>query len=497
MANRSFLLALPVLIGGLATAVAQQGGVTIPGLRGNSDTALAGGTAASGPAAPADPFTGGLGTAPDAPAAAPARPVRRAAAPPPASGRVAPVAAARPLEPMAPAPVVPPGLRQQVEDPLAETEDPYRPVGLRAGTYVLLPAIEATAGYTSNIEGRRGGQAGPVFTVAPELRGRSDWSRHALDFDLRGAWTDYPTAQDYSKPTVSATVSGRVDIAEEMRLDLRAGYAFDRQAGTSADNPRDTAVPENIETLTGSAGFTRSVGVVALTLRGDVTDTRYSGGTTTSGAPLPGDGSRDNTLATGAVRVGYAVSPAFKPYAELQVTRRVYADAASAGRDADGYGLRGGVEIDTGPILKGDFALGWSTERPADRALDALSGLTVDGSLVWSPTRLTKVTLTAKTAFEATTLAGSPGSVARSLGVKGEQSFTRELAGEAELVDLDRRYEGVDRRENTLSANAALIVKVTPQWQNVVRVGWSRFTTSAPGENYQALTVGAGVRLQQ
>ena len=95
--------------------------------------------------------------------------------------------------------------------------------------------------------------------------------------------------------------------------------------------------------------------------------------------------------------------------------------------------------------------------------LKDLSGLTVDGSLTWSPTRFTRVTLNAKTAFEPTTLANSSGSVARTGGVTIAQAVTREIDVEVGATVTDRRYIGIDTEEQSRGANAAVIWKFNPK----------------------------------
>ena len=66
-------------------------------------------------------------------------------------------------------------------------EDPYAPLGLRTGSFLVLPAIETAAGYNSN-PGYTTVPKGSAFaTVASELGLRSDWSRHEFIADIRGS----------------------------------------------------------------------------------------------------------------------------------------------------------------------------------------------------------------------------------------------------------------------------------------------------------------------
>src|SRR5512139_2795195 len=63
-----------------------------------------------------------------------------------------------------------------------EPEDPYAPLGIRAGAFDLFPAIEFIGGPSRGPNGK----GAWLYTVAPELRAQSNWSRHELKADLRG-----------------------------------------------------------------------------------------------------------------------------------------------------------------------------------------------------------------------------------------------------------------------------------------------------------------------
>ncbi|MCW1843319.1 outer membrane beta-barrel protein [Prosthecomicrobium hirschii] len=414
------------------------------------------------------------------------------------TGALRPATPAHATEPAPPADPVPPGLRRTDEDPLADTDEPYAQQGFRAGGFLLRPALEIGLGRTTNAAASTTGQPGAVLSFAPELRAASDWSRHALEFDLRGSYLAYPADRSLDQPSANLKAAGRVDLADGMRLDLKAGYAVSRQSSGSAENPSGTAVPSTATTVAGSAGFTRDAGLIFLTLRTDLESTRYSGGTLQGGGPIADAASRDNDRVIGALRTGFHLSPALTPYVEVQASRRSYGEPAAAKlRDADGRAVKAGAELDFGPILRGDLSVGWASESPAGPKLGDLTGATFDGSLIWSPTRLTRVTLTAKTAFEPTTLAGSPGSIARTVGVTVNQQFGRQMAAEAGLSATDRRYQGLPLEERSTTAKAGLTWSFNPNVQAFLRTQYDRFHSTTAGADYDVGTVTIGLRLQK
>jgi hypothetical protein len=58
--------------------------------------------------------------------------------------------------------------------------DPYEALGLRAGSFIILPAVELSAGWDNNPQHLPGGPGSSTYLVAPELHVRSDWARNAF-----------------------------------------------------------------------------------------------------------------------------------------------------------------------------------------------------------------------------------------------------------------------------------------------------------------------------
>ena len=98
-----------------------------------------------------------------------------------------------------------------------EPEDPYAPLGIRAGAFDLFPAVELIGGYNSNPGQSANGQGAALYTVAPELQAQSNWSRHELKADLRGSYTGYSPDQtpSLSRPYFNGKVDGRIDVTRD------------------------------------------------------------------------------------------------------------------------------------------------------------------------------------------------------------------------------------------------------------------------------------------
>jgi hypothetical protein len=423
------------------------------------------------------------------PVIAPVQPVQ----PQPATGITSSIA-------QLPQPATTPNPRSGLDDPLTDPQaTAYDQVGIRANSFIWRPAIELSAGATSNIQGATNGTASSALRIAPELVGQSDWSRHQLGVEIHGSFTEFPADWTLYRPTVTAAVTGRIDFSEDTRLALKAAYGLDKLPSTSALSAAGTTGAGLQQTATGSAGLTRDIGVFALTLRGEVDRTDYqlskAQAATASAATL------NNTDFVAALRGTYNLSAGVKPFVEVQTDARRY-DAPSpeattlVSHDTTGAAIKGGIALDLGPLLTGEASSGYGFETPNSRMLQTLRAFTVDENLIWSPTRQTKITLSTVTAIEPSLTAGASGAVSRTVGVKLAEDIFRNLTLDLGGSRLDRHYIGIFRTENLAEVTSGLTWKINPNLQTFVRGTFDAFSSSAHTDDYNATTIYAGVRLQ-
>ncbi len=73
-----------------------------------------------------------------------------------------------------------PGTLPQRPLPIPAT-DPYAAIGVRAGSFLLLPSLDLTGGYITNPERISGGPGSGYLVAAPELKVQSDWDTPFAD----------------------------------------------------------------------------------------------------------------------------------------------------------------------------------------------------------------------------------------------------------------------------------------------------------------------------
>jgi hypothetical protein len=163
-----------------------------------------------------------------------------------------------------------------------EPEDPYAPLGIRAGAFDLFPAVDFVGGYDTDPSRVPNGKAAWFYTVAPELRAQSNWSRHELKADLRGSYIGYSPDETPSlnRPYVNGRVDGRIDVTHDTRVDL-AGRVL-----VSTDNPGSPNLQAGLAKLPiyvtggGTVGVGQRFNRFDVSIKGDVERNRLSAVTT-------------------------------------------------------------------------------------------------------------------------------------------------------------------------------------------------------------------------
>jgi hypothetical protein len=417
------------------------------------------------------------------PDTAPATP-STAGPPPPATGDA---------QPAAPLPYTLPPRRR----PTPEL-DPFEQVGVRAGAFLVKPAIELIEGYDSNPARVLGGKGSWFTTIAPELSVRSDWQRHEVAAVIRGSYTAYEALASQDRPTLDARITGRIDVTERTRIDLEGRYLLATDYAGSPDVPAGVRKLPVFTDLGASAGVTHRWNRFELTAKGLVDRVEYDDAKLVNGAVLSQKW-RDYTQYGSLLRGSYEVTPGFKPFVEVNAdtrTRDVAVDPAGERRDSHGFSVKAGSTFELTRLVTGKIAVGYITRTYKDPNLPDLHGLLVDASLVWAATGLTTVSFNAKTTADETTLAGVSGVLRHNLALQVDHAFRRWLIGSLRFAYGLDDYQGSLREDKRYVASAALVYKLSRAWQlkGELREEWLRSNTA--GADYSATVGLLGLRWQ-
>jgi hypothetical protein len=395
---------------------------------------------------------------------------------------------------------------------LVVEEDPFAPVGIRAGAFTFFPAVELTGGFDTNPAHVPGGKGSWLAIVAPELKVRSDWERHQLNADIKGNYLAYaetfgftsngvPTGvpDSLDRPSLDARVNGRLDVNSRGRFDMEGRLLV----GT--DNPGSPNIQAGLArlpvtvTLGTTIGYTQSFNRFELSAKTTVDRSVWQASTFTDGE-TSSNNDRNFDQFGGTFRASYDLKPGIKPFAEVGADTRVHDlqfDRNGEDRDSNGFTARVGTTFEFSRKLTGEFAVGWLTRQYKDPALNNIGGLLVDASLVYTLSALTTATVTAKSTVNEVILPGVSGDLSHDFGLQIDHAFRRWLIGTAKVGYGVDDYVGLARLDHRYYASIAATYKLTREFQlkGEVRRDW--IASSSPGVDYVADQFLLGVRMQR
>jgi hypothetical protein len=293
---------------------------------------------------------------------------------------------------------------------------------------------------------------------------------------------------------------GRIDVTNDSRIDTEARL----RVGT--DNPGSPNVLAGLArfpiytTLGGTLGGGQKFNRFELSGGTTLDRTVYQESHLTDGTTSSNDDRNFNQYG-GFARASYELLPAVKPFVQVDLDRRVHdvnVDRSGYQRDSEAVAVRGGTTFEFSRLVTGEVSVGEISRTYQDPRLERLSGMLGSASLVWTPSALTTVTLTAISTIGETTLAGVSGVLNRDYGVQVDHALRRWLIGTIKLGFGTSTYQGgsPDRLDRRAYAEGDLIYKLTRtvHVKAVVRQEWVR--SNIPSADTDATVVTLGLRYQ-
>ncbi|CCE01204.1 conserved exported hypothetical protein [Bradyrhizobium sp. STM 3809] len=445
------------------------------------------------------PARGAVAAAPEARRAAAAAvqaPPRQITAPAPAAPRPgAPeqtIVAAQPAAVLRNRDVLPDRNLDTVKPPPVTADaKPYDPTGVAVGSFLVKPAVEIQAGYDTNPTRRNGGQGSPVVIAATEVSVRSQWERHQLNADFRGAYTEDTNVRSLSHPTFEARAQGRYDVTEGTALTGEGRFVNDALALPGALKlPRAT-------TFGGSAGVLQKIGPTEIAFKGSADRVVFNDAMITANLPLRTQ-DRNYTQPGAQVRVTYVLTPNISPFVDMSFDRRnhdLQVDFNGQRRDSTGIAGRAGAVVNMGS-LTGEASVGYLTRRMDSPLMPNISGVIADATLAWAATEATTFVLVARSQASETPAMNVSGILSRDVILQMDHQFEPWLIGTLRTGYGQDQFVGIGRVDQRMFVAAGGVYKMNRnlQLKSEVRTEWTRSNVAL--NNFMAVVGVVGVRVQ-
>lgn len=307
-------------------------------------------------------------------------------------------------------PVVPPGFNRGRNQSVTELpRTAFNPVGIRIGSFNLLPSIQSGGGATSNTYYTAEPTASAFISTTPSATLVSRWSRHELMVSGTGTLREYLGQSRRNEATWQSDVRGRVDLGRFSTVTIEeiSTQANENQF-TGEVTPVVAALSRYRRDFVSVRGVNQ-VGRTRTTIAADYASFRYQPVPLLSGESLD-QSYRDRNIARVTGQFEYALSPSLAFFVQGSFANQAFRTELSPGvpnLDSNGYRALGGVNFDLPGKMRGSLGIGYTNQTFQAALYKPASGLSLEGQLEVFPTRLTTVTLGARRSIEITNLGAS------------------------------------------------------------------------------------------
>ncbi|MGE0022345.1 MAG: outer membrane beta-barrel protein [Hyphomicrobium sp.] len=371
--------------------------------------------------------------------------------------------------------------------------EPYDPIGMRVGSFVLFPEIEAGGLWTDNVLSSPDARSDIAAEIRTTTRLVSNWSRHALE--LKGTTLDtfhdeFPSEDDRAW---SAEARGRLDISRRTNVQAVIGHDFGQESRTAID-ASDVGQRPDVTVDHAEAALNHRFNRLSLQLRGSVSDTTYSETNGVSNAD------RDTLETEQAARATWEFKPTLAVFAEGELNQRDKGGVPADGVPRDSEGTRARVGLDfgaTGAILRGTISVGYGQQNPDDSRLRSVEAFLFDANLAWRPSEITSFLLTAQSDIYDTTTEESGGVVSHTIGLEARHAFRRFLVASAGIAYVHNDYDATPISEDQLVSFFGAEYYASPELVLFTRYQHLDFDSNGVDGDYESDEIRLGVRLRK
>ena len=376
--------------------------------------------------------------------------------------------------------------------------DPYDPIGIKIGSFVLFPEAEFGTSWYSNVFRAPSASSDWALDVAPSARLASNWSRHALEFRSTGDLSFYNEFDSENDKGFLLETRGRLDITR--RTNFQGLLSHERtQESRSALDASSAGSRANQTTDRAEVALNHRFNRLSVQLRGSVGD--FAFGDVENLGVTSSNSDRDYTGYVETVRASWEFKPTFSGFTEVEVNQRNYDNVARSdliNRSSNGERYRAGVSFgNTGQILRGEVSLGYGVQKPDDSRLKDIDGLIVDANATWRMTELTSLLFTARSDISETTTTNVGGSKFQSFGLEARHALRRNIIASAGMTYATQDSQDGLIDESEVRSTLGLEYFLNREVALLGRYAHTSFDAIGAASDYTSDEVHVGMRIRR
>lgn len=327
--------------------------------------------------------------------------------------------------------------------PVVTHPQDYKPLGVRAGGFMLHPGVQLAAQYTDNVFFTEAGvQSDTIYHIRPYVTAQSNWSSHSLNVRLAA---DIARHRDYGFRDYEdyfLLINGQLDVLSRSYLSYSLEY-MDLHEGLNSRDSEQGFEPTRYSLYGASLGYDHSfnrlsIGLGVVWRRLDF-DNAYG-----FDGNVIDNQDRDRDQGGASFRMGYQFQTdkqVFFSVSHNQVDYREPIDRNGFHRNSSGYNFNTGVAFTVTSVLNGDIFVSYHDQQYDDPSLPNVDGWAGGAGLAWNPTRLTSIGFRISSSIEATTYQYSSGYFRTLYTLRADHELRRDLQISAQISYSDNDYQ--------------------------------------------------------
>jgi hypothetical protein len=333
----------------------------------------------------------------------------------------------------------------------------YRPdydaLGLRAGSFLILPSADVVESWDSNIYATSTRDTSDRYTtLAPQLRLNSDWNNHALNLLFSDQSEIYNTHSTENINNVTGAAEGRLDIENGIYLTGGGSAQILHEERSSPNAVTNAKSPTEYHVTDGNLGFVHDTGVIGLRVNTEVDSYSYNNDSTSTGILIP-QSYRNYISYKATPRVTYEIVPGYHAFIQTPFNEDQYVSRNPSGYNQSSHGYEGdiGTAINLGSALNGEIFAGYFRQEVEDHRLSNSQGPGGGANLLWNVTELTSLRFSASRIVGQTTVEPASAMISSAANFSVEHELLPNVLLTAGAgLDQDQ-FSGISRTDNNLT----------------------------------------------
>jgi hypothetical protein len=334
----------------------------------------------------------------------------------------------------------------------------WDPIGVRAGEFIILPAIRIQGAYGDNVFATSTApRADGYLEVEPRIAIESDWNQNAISLKANGVFQRYATYGNLDNNQYSVVADGVLNVHHDLTITGDIGQGRSLIPRIADAYAQFSVTPLLYDETSATVQAVQTFNYVKLTATGVFADVNYENGLTPKGLVLD-QSFQNRTTYVGTLRADVALSYAVAVFVQETVG---HSRLQNYLRDHDDTETLIGPNFEIARLVTAEFGLGYLTSTYASPSAKSIDSFTWRGMISYFPTELLTAKLTARQVVIDSGLPSSPTYLSRQGQLEADYELLRNLVIIGSVQGVWNKYQVIDRRDILFGATLQAKYKIS------------------------------------